>query len=262
MKKNIRLLLKFLLGSFGYENFVLKKNKIQDNIVLDRNIWQPFFEKSKKVKLYFEALKAVKMDDDTNIHRELRFYSLQNCLKHIEKQDLQGDYAECGVWKGQSAFIIATHIKKRNHDNLFHIFDSFEGGLSQKADEDENLREVLSPERIEEEKLAFSSSKEEVESNLSTFDFIKLYKGWIPERFNEVKDKNFCFVHVDVDLYEPTLESLQFFYPRLSDNGIIVCDDYNLSQFPGAKKAFDEIVKNYNPRFFYEVPLGGCFLIK
>ena len=43
-------------------------------------------------------------------------------------------------------------------------------------------------------------------------NFVKIYKGWIPDRFEEVKDKNFSFVHLDVDLYEPTYESLNYFF--------------------------------------------------
>ena len=47
--------------------------------------------------------------------------------------------------------------------------------------------------------------------SVSYNNFIILLKGWIPSRFEEVKDKNFSFVHIDVDLYQPTLDSLNFF---------------------------------------------------
>ena len=50
---------------------------------------------------------------------------------------------------------------------------------------------------------------------LKDFNFIKTYKGWIPERFDEVKDRTFSFVHIDVELYQPTYDSLEFFFPRL-----------------------------------------------
>ena len=57
-------------------------------------------------------------------------------------------------------------------------------------------------------------------------------------------------------------DSLKFFYPRLVDNGVIVCDDYGLSQSPGAKKAVDEFLAKNSYQLFYEVPMGGCFIIK
>jgi O-methyltransferase len=40
-------------------------------------------------------------------------------------------------------------------------------------------------------------------------------KGWIPDVFSAAEAETFCFVHIDVDLYEPTLESMRFFYPRM-----------------------------------------------
>ena len=74
----------------------------------------------------------------------------------------------------------------------------------------------------------------------------------------------FQFIHLDVDLYQPTKDSLDFFYPKLAQGGIIVCDDYNFSTFPGAKKAWDEFFndKRNGFNFFYEIPFGGCLIIK
>ena len=77
--------------------------------------------------------------------------------------------------------------------------------------------------------------------NLQKFNgSFTLYKGWIPARFDEAKDKTFSLVHIDVDLYEPTLASLAFFWPRISAGGMIVCDDYGFESCPGARRAMDE----------------------
>jgi len=54
------------------------------------------------------------------------------------------------------------------------------------------------------------------------------------------------FVHIDVDLYQPTLAALEYFYPRLAAGGIIVCDDYGSLSFPGAYKAVEEFSRKYN----------------
>ena len=77
---------------------------------------------------------------------------------------------------------------------------------------------------------------ETVQTNLKQFGFIRYYKGWIPDRLDEVKERTFSFVHIDVDLYQPTFDSFKFFYPRLLKNGIMVFDDYGCMRFPGAKK--------------------------
>ncbi|HXX56061.1 MAG TPA: TylF/MycF/NovP-related O-methyltransferase, partial [Methanoregula sp.] len=100
-----------------------------------------------------------------------------------------------------------------------------------------------------------------VRDNLREFGFIELKKGWIPERFGEISSERFSFVHIDVDLYQPIRDSLEFFYPRMIPGGIIVLDDYGYLGFPGAKKATDEFIKN-RPDFFLDLPSGSAFIIK
>ena len=99
-------------------------------------------------------------------------------------------------------------------------------------------------------------------ANLAEFDFIEYYAGWIPSRFEEVSDRRFSLVHLDVDLYDPFLDSLEFFYPRLLEGSAITFEAYGLTQFPGAKKAIDEAVATMKPSFFYKIPTGGALLIK
>ena len=43
---------------------------------------------------------------------------------------------------------------------------------------------------------------------------LRYIKDGIPEKFSEVEGVIFSFVHVDVDLHEPTMSSIQFMYPR------------------------------------------------
>jgi len=261
IKKIIKSALIKILDFFGYEvSFQRKGYSNLENV--DKYIWQPYFRPNQKMLLYFEGLRKSNMEWSDNYYKQLRFYSLQQMVHHVLRQELSGDFVECGVWKGHSAYMISSIISENEFSGVFHIFDSFEGGLSDKVDKDKNIRGELTQQEINEESNIFHSTEDEVKSCLSGFNFTSLYKGWIPSRFNEIEDKQFQFVHIDVDLYEPTWESLNFFYPKLVDNGVIVCDDYGLSQFPGAKKAVDEFLNNNNFKMCYEVPMGGCFIIK
>ena len=96
---------------------------------------------------------------------------------------------------------------------------------------------------------------------MKPFEFVRILNGWIPRRFKEISEQKFSFVHIDVDMFQPTLDSLKFFFPRLEKNGIIICDDYNFSSFPGAKKAWDEYFKDKNNEFnlFYENSIWRMF---
>ena len=246
---------------------ILKKLGIQVNrlnediIVVNRQFWIPFKEKDQNHKLYLEGHKRAGEEWTDEFPKQLRFHSLMQITRKIISNDKIYDFAECGCWRGHSSYLISKMIEESNKNISFHIFDSFEGlSISTPEDKDffhkdEKFKNWLTKH--------FSSSESFVKNEvLGAFDFIKTYKGWIPSRFSEVENKQFSLVHVDVDLYQPTLDSLDFFFPRLVKGGAIICDDYNCSEFPGAKDAWDKYFKNQKFDLFYESPFGGCFIIK
>jgi hypothetical protein len=46
-------------------------------------------------------------------------------------------------------------------------------------------------------------------------------------------ERRYSLVHLDVDLYKPTLNCLEYFGPRVADEGIIVMDDFEAPTCPG-----------------------------
>jgi hypothetical protein len=240
----MKKMIKKCLNSLGYE---IKKGNAVDT----------FFEVDTSFKnLYEKAQLKTQMESTDNVLRRQRHYVLNELIQNADLKG--GDVCEVGCWRGLSACQIATYLKSQDIDIYFHIFDSFEG-----------LSEIESVDKYEYEKRdlksvrkQFACSLEEVQDNLKEFGFIKYYKGWIPERFPEVKDQKFSFVHIDVDLYQPTYDSFDFFYPRLCPGGIMVFDDYGCIQFPGAKKAIDECISQFDRVFFLPLPSGQAFLIK
>lgn len=164
--------------------------------------------------------------------------------------NVSGDTAECGVYRGAGSYIICKMNQICDVSRMHHIFDSFEG-VSSPGDLDGKHWE----------KGDLSCAESDVRKNLSEFSNVSFYQGWIPKRFPEVTDKKFSFVHIDVDLFEPTKDSLEFFYPRVEDGGIIVCDDYGSTLCPGATKACDDFLAD-KPEKMLAMSGGGGFLIK
>ena len=206
--------------------------------------------------LYEKAQRKTQMGSTDNEFRRQRHYVLNYLLRNTDLR--KGDVCEMGCWRGLSAYQIAFYLKAQDVDVILHIFDSFEG-----------LSHMESADRYEEDKRNVDSIRKQfacslniVQNNLREFSFIKYYKGWIPETFHEVKDETFSFVHIDVDLYQPTLDSFEFFYPRLTPGGAMVFDDYGCVHFPGAKKAIDECLSKHHNGFFLPLPSGQAFLIK
>ena len=266
IKKIIKFVLDLISSLFGLSVFIRKNTKNTNYELVDKNIWLPFFNPNKYLSLYKEGLKKSHQEKSDNFSKNLRHYSLMQCVNHVLSQKKLQNYnfAECGCWSGHSTYLISKILKENNFNNKFYIFDSFEGGLSDITDNDQNLLKKMSDKEVKEQKNYLKSSEESVRKVLKDFEFVEIFSGWIPEKFHRIEDKKFQFVHLDVDLYEPTRDSLNFFYPKLEQGGVIVCDDYNFSTFPGAKKAWDDFFtdKKNNYNFFYETPFGGCFVIK
>jgi hypothetical protein len=186
-----------------------------------------------------------------NTHRKWALKQLLRLTCAVE-----GDTAECGVFKGASSYLICEANGKPPEPvggggKTHHIFDSFKG-LSTPTKEDNDYWT----------KGDLTVSEEIVRRNLAPFiDRVRLYEGWIPSRFNEVADRAFSFVHIDVDLHEPTRDSLAFFYDRINRGGIILCDDYGSPLCPGATKACDDFFIGRTEKMI-ALPDGGAFIIK
>jgi O-methyltransferase len=169
-------------------------------------------------------------------------------------RNVPGDTAECGVRFGTSSFFILNGLNDPGKEH--HIFDSFEG-LSEPSDEDhpsENERSAWKSGDL-------TADEQVTRKNLAAFPNCRYYKGWIPERFDEVSDRRFSLVHIDVDLHDPTKDSLEFFYPRMNAGGIILCDDYGFSECPGATRAMDEFFRDKEESIFH-IPTGQGMVVK
>lgn len=181
--------------------------------------------------------------DGNNIDRR---YAVAQLLRLVDA--VPGDTAEVGVFQGAMSWLMLQAGQGRRHH---HIFDSFEGLSAPRPVDGDHWQGG-----------ALACAEDVVRANLAAFvGNFSTYKGWVPARFPEVAELHFSFVHIDVDLYEPTRDSMAFFYPRTSPGGIIVCDDYNFTSCPGATRAVDEFLAD-RPERMVGLSGGGGFLVK
>ncbi len=188
-----------------------------------------------------------------NTDRRWMLYQLARLTAYVP-----GDTAECGAYEGAGSFLICSASHAASPNRTHRVFDSF-AGLSEPSAADGSY---WSPGDL-------TTSREKLEQNLADFaDMLAVYPGWIPESFDDIPaeadstaEQLYAFVHIDVDLYDPTLASLEYFYPRLSPGGIILCDDYGLGFCPGATKAFDEFVAD-KPEQIVSLSGGSGYMVK
>ena len=201
--------------------------------------------------IYEDALNATQME-----HSEARYARFYNTLQfYKQSRDLFGVTAEAGCWRGLFSYML---LRYRSTKRISHaIFDSFEGLSEPSADDFGRYSE-------EEMKGRFSCSIDQVNRNLVKFDNVYLYKGWIPRvlyKADEECNPVYSFVHVDVELFEPTYHCLKYFWSRMCKGGILVCDDCGYLSFPGSNKAMNKFCNEERLSPIY-LTTGNGVLIK
>jgi O-methyltransferase len=161
--------------------------------------------------------------------------------------DIPGDTAEIGVFRGASSWFIChgTQGSERTH----YAVDSF-AGLSQPSRGD---GDYWRPGDLR-------AAEIDARTLLRDYD-VTFVVGWVPEVLNELPEGPYAFVHVDVDLYEPTRAAFEFAYERMSPGGILLCDDYGFDTCPGARRAVDELMAT-RPEPVVHLPTGQGLVIR
>jgi len=159
---------------------------------------------------------------------------------------LEGNFAECGCWRGGSSYLLANLLKPNK--KLF-VLDSFKG-LSKPTDED--FEEVSDKIKFSTSEGMFAISKDKVSSFLSKYgDSVKLIEGFFSDTLvtnidQELSDSVFSLVNIDVDLCEPYRRCIEFFYPRMVSNGIMIFDEYEFHGCPNSTKVINEFLAKIN----------------
>lgn len=201
--------------------------KILDD-VWNNEFYETLFEKSK-----------------LRLSRE-RAFVIINMLKHALK--LEGEVAEMGVYKGSTAFIIASYMKDSPKD--FLLFDTFEG-----------TPEHSKEDNVKRHGFYADTSLSEVKAFLSDFNNVHYFPGFIPQVFQNLQKKEYAFVHIHLNLYTSTKNALEYIFDKLTLGGIILIEDYGLSQCLGVKKATDEYVQSQGNTVIH-LPTGQAIVIK
>ena len=191
--------------------------------------------------------------------RLIRSFFLFKYFKSVS--NLSGNILEVGVFKGFSALLLkqledTLNVNKKK-ECLF-LIDSFEG-LSKINKEDQ----VSNKEIYQHQEGHFKVNFEDVQNLFKNDDNVKLLKGWIPKIFDLLDNKNlYKFVHLDVDLFEPTLDTLNYVFDKVVKGGVIITDDFGSISFPGNRKAWQKFFIEKNIQNSIALPSGQAVYIK
>ncbi len=192
----------------------------------------------------FQAIRR-EMEGNTLVSDVDAYFSYRAALGTLK---LAGEVAEVGVYKGGTARMLAKIFAPTG--KTVHLFDTFAGMPA--VDPAKDLHRAGDFADV---------SLESVRKYLSDCPNVRLYQGFFPATSGPIEDSAFCFVHVDVDIYQSVLDCCRFFYPRLVPGGVLIFDDYGRHSCPGATMAVDEFFADKPEQPVY-VPRGPAFVVK
>lgn len=195
----IKKILEFFLKIFLIFGIKISINRAKSNVdfeYLEKNTWLPYLNKNNYYfNLYFETIDKSNSRDSDSFSKQIRFYSLMNIVKNICKNKKIENFVECGCWKGHSTLLISSILKENSFNKEFLVFDSFEGGLSSKVEQDINFDRYQSNTKKDIiKKNYFKSNYEDVKNLVKDYKFVKIFKGWIPAQFDYANNMKFSFV--------------------------------------------------------------------
>ena len=182
-----------------------------------------------------------------------RILALVDAVSYCAARDVPGAFAECGVWRGGSVMAMILTLQRLGRDDRdIWLFDTFEGMTEPtQADSSPVDRHALDVWRQHEgtdDRAWPHYFNPDVFNEQMVRDYL-LSSGYPEERLHFVAGRvedtlpaqapaEIALLRLDTDWYESTRHELVHLYPRLSEGGVLLVDDYG--HWAGAKRAVDE----------------------
>ena len=189
-----------------------------------------------------DEIKLLEVSSKYSMTNLLKRWSLINAIKQIKNENIEGDFVECGVWKGGNLIIYNYLNDKYKLGKKIFAYDTY-AGMSEPTIHDKNYLDIDAKKEWEINKkseninLSFNcySSLEEVKANIKkntlndgSLENINFIEGKVEDtlKVKENLPEKIAILRLDTDWYESTKAELEILFPRLSKNGILIIDDY------------------------------------
>lgn len=164
-------------------------------------------------------------------------------LKLYQIDKIEGVFVECGYGYGRS-FTVLSHFSRRFKRKIYG-FDSF-AGFPQVSNKDHSPRNPIKGEwsvrTLCEAKNWVRNSG--IFENDKSYELVSLNINSSAK--NPILNEKIALLHIDLDLYDGYKYSLELFWDQVQFGGIIVFDEYNSTNWPGAKLAVKEFLSSRN----------------
>jgi hypothetical protein len=230
----LKTLIKPLLKRMGYAALNTRDYYSSDGFFTPH---QPRFLKDARFQAAYrrgiEASHGVDPNFEWRVH--IALWAASRALK------AEGDFVECGVNAGFISSAILQYLDGKSTGRKFYLIDTFAGPpLAQysaaeiQQGRDQPAREALASG-------GYVTDLAQVRSNFSQWPNAVIIQREVPAILSELPLSQVCFVHLDLNSATPECAALEFFWPLLSDRGLILLDDYAYFQSSPQGDALDAV---------------------
>jgi len=196
-----------------------------------------------------EIKDAAKHLNELDYRHYVVYYSSLLAFENTQSRNI----VECGVCDGLTIFF-AMNKYKQDVNFKAYLYDSWDEIL----EKDLTIKEKTKT-GGEYKYLNINSTKK----NLLDFENNTVFnKGYIPDIFHSSENPTtISWLHIDLNSSMPTYESLNFFYPKIEKNGIILFDDYAQNGYEETREVVENFFVNKNVIFLH-LMTGQAMIIK
>jgi O-methyltransferase len=207
-------------------------------------LWDRNPDLGPEVRTIIERVKPVTMSGPE------RIAALYEATRYIARNKIEGDFVECGVWKGGSMMVAALTLLGAGPDRpMLHLFDTYEGMTAPTDVDRSSLSAATAAELLanndKSARVWAYSPLDEVRRNLASTgypsDRLKFVMGRVEDTLPSEAPDKISLLRLDTDWYESTKHELTHLFPRLVAGGVLIVDDYG--HWAGSKKAVDEYIE-------------------
>ncbi len=178
-----------------------------------------------------------------------RMYALYRAVVHIVDRGIEGDFAECGVWRGGSVMMMALALQAQASGvRPIWLYDTFDGMTAPTLDDVQAMTGITAAKILESNPRDADNPfwgvapRAVVEANLEKTGYpmasLRFVEGDVLNSLPDQAPPTLSLLRLDTDWYASTLHELQTLYPRLQSGGVLIIDDYGY--WSGARKAVDD----------------------
>jgi O-methyltransferase len=161
---------------------------------------------------------------------DMRLETLLKLAREVHAAGVPGDFVECGVWKGGSAAVLASTMARHDNRRIW-LFDNFTGMPEPGPQDGEEARGYEGLCRGSEDEVRDALLRAAVPLRRAVFRI-----GQFSETLSWELPSEIALLHVDSDWYLNVLSCLRALYPRVTDGGFVILDDFG--HWEGTREAF------------------------